>query len=216
MWIRCSSSRPGGIPSIWLELIGPLPDCGRTQPSEHPIICVNKIDLAEDGEECHATFKPYHDLGYQVLFTSAENGVGLDELQRVLRQRTTVLAGMSGVGKSTLLSHAELGLQLRTGVVSEASGEGRHTTTQVSMWPLEDGGFVVDTPGIREFGLSGLRQGDLSQYYPEMRAIEDACQFNDCSHVQEPGCAVREALRQGRMSQDRYHSYRAILDSLPA
>jgi ribosome biogenesis GTPase / thiamine phosphate phosphatase len=202
-------------PHVWLELIDRYLIVAERN-NLLPIICINKIDLADDRSQYQAVLRPYLDLGYRVLFTSAEHADGLDEVRSVLGRRTTVLAGMSGVGKSTLLTQADIGLQLRTGIVSEAGGEGRHTTTQVSMWPLEGGGFVVDTPGIREFGLSGLRQCDLSRFYPEIRAVEGACQFRDCSHTREPGCAVREALEQGRLSSDRYHNYRVIRDSLPA
>lgn len=202
-------------PHIWLELIDRyLIAAGRNCLGA--IICVNKIDLAEDQALCHATLRPYVDLGYRVIFTSAQNGEGIDELQRILHRRTTVLAGLSGVGKSTLLTLAQPGLALRTGSVNDDSGEGRHTTTQVSLLPLSEGGFVVDTPGIREFGLSGLRRQELSGFYPDIQAVEGECQFGDCSHAGEPGCAVRRAVSQGRISEQRYHNYRKIRDSLPA
>ena len=105
-------------------------------------------------------------------------------------------------------------LQLRTGIVSDY-GEGRHTTTQVNLIELEMGGFVVDTPGIREFGLSGLSKGELVRFYPEIAALQARCRFGDCSHSHEPGCAVKDAVQKNRISQDRYHSYRVIYDGLP-
>jgi len=202
-------------PHIWLELIDRyLIAAERNNLS--PVICVNKIDLATDREEYLAELRPYLDLGYPVYFTSAESGEGLDALQTIIHGRTTVLAGMSGVGKSTLLSLAEPGLDLRTGIVSDTSGEGRHTTTQVSLLPLAGGGFVVDTPGIREFGLIGLRQSELSRFYPEIDARAGECQFSNCSHLGEPGCAVRVALESGTISPNRYHNFRVIYESLPA
>jgi len=180
-----------------------------------PIICVNKIDLAEDVADCHSALQPYLHLGYRVLFTSALTGEGVNALREVLRGRMTVLAGLSGVGKSSLLSAVQPGLQLRTGEVSDRSGEGQHITTQVNLFRLNLGGFVVDTPGIREFGLSGLRRAELARFYPEMTAVQGGCRFSDCGHFHEPGCAVKAAVRQGSVSATRYHSYRKIYAELP-
>ncbi len=196
-------------PVIWLELI----DRNLIAAQRYdlmPIICVNKIDLAEDMAICRATLQPYLDLGYRVLFTCALTGEGVDELREVLRGQTTVLAGLSGVGKSSLLSAVQPSLQLRTGEVSEYSGQGRHTTAQAVLHRLEVEGFVVDTPGIREFGLSGLRQGELARFYPEIAAVAGGCRFDDCAHIHEPGCAVKAAVHQGRVSAARYHNYKKI------
>ena len=180
-----------------------------------PILCVNKIDLAQDVADCQSALRPYLHLGYRVLFTSALTGKGVSELREVLRGRMTVLAGLSGVGKSSLLSASQPGLQLRTGEVSDRSGEGQHVTSQVNLFRLDIGGFVVDTPGIREFGLSGLRRAELARFYPEMTAMEGGCRFNDCSHLHEPGCAVQAAMRQGLVSAMRYHNYQKIYECLP-
>lgn len=180
-----------------------------------PIICLNKIDLAEDVADCQSALRPYLRLGYRVFFTSALTGEGVSALQEVLCGRTTVLAGLSGVGKSSLLSAIQPGLQLRSGEVSERSGEGQHITTQVNLFRLDIGGFVVDTPGIREFGLSGLRRAELARFYPEITALQKGCRFSDCSHLHEPGCAVQAAVRQGSVSATRYHSYRKIYTELP-
>ena len=179
-----------------------------------PVICVNKIDLAAYVADCQAALRPYRTLGYRVLFTSALSGEGVSELREVLRGRMTVLAGLSGVGKSSLLSVVQPGLQLRTGEVSDRSGEGQHITTQASLFRLDIGGFVVDTPGIREFGLSGLRRAELTRFYPEMTAVQEGCRFSDCSHLHEPGCAVQAAVRQGSVSATRYHNYRKIYAEL--
>jgi len=200
-------------PPIWLELIDRYLIAAERR-NLRPIICINKIDLAESEAVCRAALRPYLDLGYRALFTSALTGAGVDELRDALRGQTTALAGVSGVGKSSLLIAAQPGLRLRTAEVGEYRREGRHTTSQVTLLRLEMGGFVVDTPGIREFGLSGLRQNELARFYPEIAAVADRCRFGDCSHLHEPGCAVIEAVRQGRVSQARYHNYRKIYSDL--
>jgi ribosome biogenesis GTPase len=201
-------------PKLWPELIDRY--IIAAQRSElTPILCVNKVDLAERTAVCRKEVEPYLTLGYRTLFTSALNGEGIDELERLLRGRTTVLAGMSGVGKSTLLNAIQGGLDLRTAEVSEYSHTGRHTTSQVNLIRLDVGGYVVDTPGIREFGLSGLRQGELVRFYPEIAALKPGCRFADCTHSHEPGCAVRLAARQGRLSAMRLQNYQRIRESLP-
>jgi ribosome biogenesis GTPase len=181
-----------------------------------PIICLNKMDLSRDRVEPCEALSPYARLGYRVLFTSASTGEGLSELSELLRGRTTALAGLSGVGKSSLLSAVEPGLAVRVREVSARRHEGRHTTTQVQLHRLRAGGSVVDTPGIRELGLSGLRQRHLAEFYPEISAAAGACRFPDCSHVNESGCAVRRAVGAGKIATVRYESYRRIRQSLPA
>jgi ribosome biogenesis GTPase len=200
-------------PVLWLELVDRyLITAERNGLS--PIICANKVDLAENRADYYAAFQPHLCLGYPVLFTSALTGEGISELQEVLRGRTTVLAGISGVGKSSLLAAVQPGLQLRTGEVNVHRHQGRHTTSQVTMLRLGMGGFVVDTPGIREFGLTGLRRGDLVRFYPEILASGQGCRFTDCSHIHEPGCAVGAAVRRGRVPATRYHSYKKIYETL--
>jgi ribosome biogenesis GTPase len=201
-------------PKLWPELVDRYLIAAERNGLS-PAICVNKIDLAEDLAACRAELQPYTDLGYRVLFTSALNGKGVGKLRNLLHGQTTVLAGMSGVGKSTLLNAVQPGLQLRTAEVSDWSHTGRHTTSQVSLIGLEMGGFVVDTPGIREFGLNALRQEDLIQYYPEIAAVQGRCRFGDCTHTHEPGCAVKAAVRQGNVSQTRFKSYTSIYVTLP-
>ncbi len=200
-------------PHLWPELVDRyLITAERNNLS--PVICVNKIDLAEEIADPRAALKPYLDLGYRVLFTSAHTGKGVGKLRKVLHGHMTVLAGMSGVGKSSLLAAVQPGLQLRTGEVSARGGQGRHTTAQASLLSLEGGGAVIDTPGIREFGLSGLRPEDLVRFYPELAALAEDCRFGDCSHVHEPGCAVKAAVGRGAVSETRYHNYTKIHQSL--
>lgn len=182
-----------------------------------PIICLNKIDLAEaEGSlaECQAIFQIYRSLGYLVILTSARTGLGVNTLRQTLQGRITALAGLSGVGKSSLLAAVQPGRQLRIGAVNESSGEGRHTTTQVTLLPLANGGYVADTPGIREFGLSGLSRHELIQFYPELLAHAHRCRFANCSHRHEPDCGVKAALQAGTVALLRYDNYQKIYESL--
>jgi len=181
-----------------------------------PIVCVNKVDLADEIDTCHAAVQPYRQLGYPVLLTSALRGIGIQELAQTLTSRTSILAGLSGVGKSSLLNAVQPGLHLRTGEISERLKMGRHTTTQVNLFKLDLGGYVIDTPGIRDFGLDGLLRTDLIDYYPGIRAAAQRCRFSDCSHSHEPGCAVQAAVRSGRLSETRFQSYLQIFETLPA
>jgi ribosome biogenesis GTPase len=201
-------------PDIWLELIDRYLIAAK-RCNLPPIICINKIDLAEDTQVPRTTLQTYREIGYRLVFTSALTGHGIQKLGKILARQTTVLAGLSGVGKSSLLSAVQPGLELRIGQINEQRGEGRHTTTQVMMYRLARGGFVVDTPGIREFGLSGLRKSELAHFYPEMSATARACRFDDCLHIHEPGCAVQEAVQNGHISAARYQSYRKICETLP-
>ena len=201
-------------PYIWLELIDRYL-IAADRCNLQPIICVNKIDLAEDSEGPQAVLQPYRELGYRVIFTSAITGRGVGKLRKVLSQGITVLAGLSGVGKSSLLSAVQPGLELRIGQINEQLGEGRHTTSQVVMHRLQKGGYVVDTPGIREFGLSNLRQAELARFYYEIAAAAESCRFGDCSHTHEPGCGVKLAVENGQIAAARYHSYEKIRETLP-
>jgi ribosome biogenesis GTPase len=200
-------------PHLWLRLIDEYL-IAAIRNNLVPLICINKVDLAEDMAACHALVQPYADLGYRLLLTSAVSGEGLDELRQLLRDKTTVLAGMSGVGKSSLLSAVEPGLNLRAKTVSEKSGEGRHTTTQVNLWPLAAGGYVIDTPGIRELGLQGLELEELITFYPEIEEAAESCRFSNCSHDHEPGCAVLAAVEDGTIAEWRYENYHKLYSQL--
>ncbi len=201
-------------PHLWPELIDRyLIAAERSDVA--PLLCVNKIDLAESLEEMESTLRPYQALDLPVILTSAERGDGVAALRSLLDGRVTVLAGLSGVGKSTLLSAVEPSFQLRTAAVNEDRHQGRHTTSQAIMLPLGDKSYVIDTPGIREFGLVGLRQCDLIAYYPELAAFAGCCRFSDCSHRHEPNCAVRAAARRGAVSRMRLDNYQKIVGTLP-
>jgi ribosome biogenesis GTPase len=195
-------------PNIWYELIDRYLITAE-RSSIHPIICVNKIDLSDDIAHINAELAPYRAIGYEVLLTSAQDGLGMDALRDKLRGKITAVAGLSGVGKSSLLSAIQPGFELRAGAVNEDRGQGRHTTTQTTMLPFDDG-YVIDTPGIREFGLYGLAERDLDDYYPEIAAAASACKFADCSHTHEPGCAVQQECETGGISEIRFHSYNVI------
>jgi ribosome biogenesis GTPase len=202
-------------PHLWPELIDRYLITAQ-RSAIRPLIGINKIDLANRREEIEEAVTPYRGLGYAVLLTSASSGEGVDALREQLAGQTTALAGLSGVGKSTLLNAVDPGFDLRTRRTNEAKGQGRHTTTQAVMLPLRGGGYVIDTPGIREFGLVGLRRGEVAGYYPEIATHAASCQFADCSHEAEPDCAVREAVESGAISPMRFDSFLKIRDSLPA
>ena len=170
-------------------------------------IVVNKVDLASE-EEATALFADYPAAGYPLHFTSAKGaGRGLESLHDALRGRTSVLSGPSGVGKSSLLNALYPGLHLRVGDISESVNKGRHTTVGALLHPLPDGGFVADTPGLREIGMWGLDPSDLDECFPEFRPLTPLCRFGDCTHTVEPGCAVLDALARGEISAARHESY---------
>lgn len=181
------------------------------------IIVVNKMDnWKEKDKAIFAEWQhTYEAIGYTVLAISAQTGEGLPAVQQALQHKTTLLSGHSGVGKSSLLNTLVPDWNLRTGDVSSWSGKGMHTTTFAEMFDLPFGGRVVDTPGIREFGIVDVPREELSHYFPEMRQLLEHCQFNNCLHINEPGCAVKAALEAGSISPERYFSYLNILDSIP-
>lgn len=200
-------------PHLWAELIDRYLIASEINDLTG-LICINKIDLVEDQAELKAAIHPYLQLGIQLIRTSATDGTGIHQLREVLRDRTTVLTGLSGVGKSSLLNAVHTGLQLRTKQVSSRWSQGRHTTSQSSLLPLDFGGYVIDTPGIREFGLVGVHRSDLVYHFPEMARLANRCQFTDCTHLDEPACAIRRAVASNAISESRYHSYQKIYATL--
>ncbi|MBQ2483326.1 MAG: ribosome small subunit-dependent GTPase A [Bacteroidales bacterium] len=154
----------------------------------------------------------YGNAGYQVMETSVKTGFNIGNLKRMCQGKVVLFSGQSGVGKSSLVNALDPSLNLRTAEISQAHLQGRHTTTFYQMHPLSCGGFVVDTPGIRGFGLVDFNKEELSNYFPEMLRVEDNCRFVPCTHTHEPGCAVKEAVEKGEISPLRYASYLAMLE----
>jgi ribosome biogenesis GTPase len=180
------------------------------------IIVFNKSDLyRKKEEEKFALVKDiYEAIGYQVLSMSIEKGDGVAAVKDMLKDKVTLLSGHSGVGKSTFINAVFPELKLKTQDVSGWSGKGLHTTTFAEMFDLPDGGKIIDTPGIRELGLVDISKEELSHYFPEMRALINDCKFNNCMHLNEPGCAVKSAVEEGVVHMDRYISYCNILETI--
>ena len=175
----------------------------------HAHLVLNKVDLAHDPAVVDALAQPYLAAGYTVHRTSAKRGDGLEEVRAELHGRVSAVTGPSGAGKSSLLNALFPKLQLRTQEISESVNKGRHTTVGSKLIPLPDGdgGYLVDTPGLREVGMWGLPSGSLDQCFPEFKPFLGECRFQDCQHDSEPGCAVRGALARGAISPSRYESY---------
>lgn len=178
-------------------------------------VVINKSDLVSP-ESVRIRFADYERAGYPVHVTSTETGRGLEALRTVLEGRTSVLSGPSGVGKSSLMNAMFTGLDLRVGEISQSVNKGRHTTVGALLHPLPNGGYVVDTPGLREIGMWGLTAENLDGYFPEFRPYLGGCRFADCIHVVEPGCVIREALARDDVSAVRYDTYVKLLDELAA
>lgn len=180
------------------------------------VIVFNKADVyrKKELEKFEELERIYETIGYKVLLTSIVNNVGIDKVKDLLVDKITLLSGHSGVGKSSLINAIFPELNLRTKEVSDWSGKGMHTTTFAEMFDLPFGGKVIDTPGLREFGLVDIEKHELSHYFPEMRQRLHNCQFNNCMHVNEPGCAIKDALNKGEIHVDRYVSYMTILDTI--
>lgn len=175
------------------------------------LLVVNKIDLTGI-EEARAMFGIYEEIGYPVLYTSPPDGTGVEQLRDRLQDRISALTGPSGVGKSSLLNALQPELALRVASVSQAVHKGRHTTVTAELIPLDAGGYVADTPGLRELGLWEIEISELDHYFPEFRPFLEGCRFgNSCSHSHEPECAVQAAVEQGAVSQARYESYLRML-----
>lgn len=175
------------------------------------LICINKLDLVEDPDALGEVVEDYQKIGYRVILTSTVTGEGLAEFRAALKGRVSVFIGKSGVGKTSLLNTLQPGLGLRINDISRATGKGKHTTTNLAMFPLALGGSVVDTPGMREFGLWDVEDTDLALLFPEMRPFIGRCKFGlDCSHTSEPGCSIRQAVESSQISQRRYQNYLRI------
>ncbi|MEZ4671063.1 MAG: ribosome small subunit-dependent GTPase A [Anaerolineae bacterium] len=179
------------------------------------MIVVNKMDL-EDNSVTKARFTPYEKMGYRVFYTSAQDGLGVDELKAILKDHLSVFTGPSGVGKTSLLNRVQPGLGRTVKAVSQRRAEGMHTTRDSVLIRLEMGGHLADTPGMRSLTLWDIEPEELDGYYRDIRPLVSQCKFNDCGHHNELGCAVREAAEQGTIAHSRYQSYLQLRDELEA
>ncbi len=180
-----------------------------------PVICINKIDLGADPEGISPVMDVYREMSYRVVLCCARDGRGIDELRLLMNGRRSIMAGPSGTGKTSLLSMIEPGLDRRVASVSEKTGKGRHTTTHFELHSLKLGGYLGDTPGIREFGIWEQSKQTLDTCFRDFDPWRSQCRFASCTHSHEPGCAVKDAVEERSISKDRYESYLKILDDLP-
>ncbi len=178
-----------------------------------PIILLNKIDLVDDSNRDHIEklISDYRSIGYQVITASKVLDHGFDDLMESLKTHTSIFVGLSGVGKSSLINQLLPELNIRVGELSEASGEGTHTTTSSTLYHLPCGGNLIDSPGVRDFGLWNISEDDILHGFIELREDIGHCKFSNCSHQQEPGCAIQQALSEGKISQQRFSNYQKIL-----
>ena len=179
-----------------------------------PVIALNKIDLYGDlyKEEVENFIRIYEGAGYLVIQTSCKTGEGIDELRELCGEGVSLFSGESGVGKSSLIKALDPSLDPKIGKISAAHLQGKHTTSLYEMYPLTDGGFIIDSPGLRGFGLVDLEKEEIALYFPEMLAAAKDCRFTPCTHTHEPGCAVKEAVDRGDISAERYNSYLGMLE----
>lgn len=168
------------------------------------VIIANKIDLVEDAKEI---FGLYETIGYPVIYSSTKTGAGIEELKQILAGKISAFAGPSGAGKSSLLNAMQPGLGLAVNEISRGMDKGKHTTVTRQLFPLEGGGYIADTPGWKSLALWDTEPEELDGYFPELRELVQHCQFSDCTHTHEPGCAVRRALEEGTIHRERYESY---------
>jgi ribosome biogenesis GTPase len=181
-----------------------------------PLVCVNKIDLLKDEDKAAELeiLEPYKQIGLPIVECSAASRAGIDELKEHLKGKLSVFVGHSGTGKSSILNAINPEINVQTGEVHEATGLGRHTTTNSILYEFEGDIRIIDTPGIREFGLWQMDPLDLKWYFDEFDEFAEQCKYANCSHTHEPDCAVKEAVENGRITEQRYHSYLRILDTL--
>ncbi len=174
----------------------------------------NKIDRynVEQTAMMEELINTYTEIGYRCLKLSAKQNIGIPELKNIMKNKTNVFSGHSGVGKSTIINTIQPGLNLKTKEISEAHLSGKHTTTFAEMFELDFGGYIIDTPGIKGFGMLEMEKWEISHYFPEMFRLLDSCQYYNCSHTHEPGCAVKNAVGEGKIAESRYISYLGLLN----
>ena len=180
----------------------------------HPVIVLSKVDLYRDAapEEVTHFHAIYEGAGYEVIDCSVVSGEGIGRLREEMRGRICLFSGESGVGKSSLIKALDPSLDPKTGQISAAHLQGKHTTSLYEMYPLASGGYVIDSPGIRGFGLVDLEKEEIAKYFPEMLKASADCRFTPCTHTHEPGCAVKAAVEEGVISPERYNSYLGMLE----
>ena len=177
-------------------------------------IVLNKVDMyrGEDPEGVAQFKRIYEGAGYQVIETSALTGEGIDRLRELCRRGVNLLSGESGVGKSSIIKALDPSLDPKVGRISDVHLQGKHTTSLYEMYPLQSGGYIIDTPGLRGFGLVDLEKEEIAKYFPEMLKASEGCRFTPCTHTHEPGCAVKQAVEDGAISVERYNSYLGMLE----
>jgi len=178
------------------------------------VLIFNKIDLYDQElmKQHEEISQLYRSIGYPCYGVSALKGTGIEVLKEQMKDEVTLLSGHSGVGKSHLINALQPGMTLKTGTISDVHLKGKHTTTFAEMFPLSFGGYIIDTPGIKEFGLVDFEKTEVAERFPEFRNLMNQCQFNNCTHVHEPRCAVIKALHEGTISQSRYKNYISIIN----
>ena len=176
-------------------------------------ICMNKKDLGTE-EEIQQFMDAYGSAGYDVCCISARQEDGIDEVRRILKGKTTAVAGPSGVGKSTITNHVQEGVSMETGEISKKLGRGRHTTRHSQLIPIDEETYIMDTPGFSSLDVEMMEKEDLKKYFPEFLPYEGDCRFLGCTHTHEPGCAVKDALEDGRINRLRYKNYLGLFDEL--
>lgn len=180
------------------------------------VIVFNKVDLYEEEELGDLLFlsQVYQDLAYEVLHTSAENRDGLEDFSKILKNKTSLLSGHSGVGKSTLVNIVQSNLEIKTKPVSDSHDQGQHTTTFAEMYELDMGGFIVDSPGIKGFGTVNMKKEEIGDYFRDIFKWSHSCKFHNCMHIEEPHCAVKKALEDHKISFTRYESYTSMIKEI--
>lgn len=177
------------------------------------IIVFNKCDLLseEEREELDYLIAVYSVIGYRCIESSAVTGLGVEEIKQLLKDKTTLLSGHSGAGKSSLINAIDSDIETKVGIISESHFKGKHTTTFAEMFPLSFGGDIIDTPGIKGFGIVDIERDELNHYYKEMMELLPECKFSNCKHIDEPKCAVKEAVEAGEIAAERYNSYLSMM-----
>lgn len=186
-------------------------ECGAMEP----VICVNKMDLADNPDRVRRELTVYGSMGYEIIFCCARDGEGMEQLRTIMVGKKSIMVGPSGTGKTSIVAALEPESDLRIAEVSDRTGKGRHTTTHFELHPLAGGGHLGDSPGVSEFGIWGVSRGDLGDYFRDFTPFIGHCRFVRCTHSHEPGCAVKEAVEDGSIRPERYESYLRILKDVP-